>query len=162
MALRLLGDATEAEEAVQEAFVEIYRSLPGFRGESAFGTWACRICVNVSLRRRERLARARSVVAPAEEGDVDRVPATVDARPTTPEAEAEQRELQDFVHAALERLPEEFRTALMLRELEGMAYAEIAAVLGTALGTVKSRVHRGRMLLKDILTQQMGAEVDAM
>jgi len=161
MALRLLGDATEAEEAVQETFVEIFRSLPRYRGEAAFATWATRICVNVSLRRRERLRRARAIVETPEEGDVDRAQVPSEVRPRTPEAETERRELAGFVHAALERLPEEFRAALVLRELEGMAYAEIAAALGTAVGTVKSRVHRGRMMLKDFLQQRLGGDVDA-
>lgn len=161
MALRLLGDATEAEEAVQETFVEVFRSLPRFRGESALATWATRVCVNVSLRRRERLHRMRTVIETTEEGDVDRAPAPSEVRPRTPEAEAERRELAGFVHAALERLPEEFRGALVLRELEGMAYAEIAAALGTAVGTVKSRVHRGRVMLKDLLQERLGGDIDA-
>jgi len=161
MAVRLLGDATEAEEAVQETFVEIFRSLPSYRGESAFATWATRICVNVSLRRRERLHRARAVVEAPQEGDVDRVPVRSGARPPTPETETERRERAGLVHAALDRLPEEFRAALVLRELEGMAYAEIASALGTAVGTVKSRVHRGRMMLKDLLTQRLGGDMDA-
>ena len=161
MALRLLGDPAEAEEAVQEAFIEVFRSLPRYRGEAAFTTWATRICVNVSLRRRERLQRVRSVVRPAEEGDVEAVPVAEASRPTTPEAETQRREAAGFVHAALDRLPEEFRVALVLRELEGMPYAEIAAALGTAVGTVKSRVHRGRVLLKDLLHERLGGDVDA-
>ena len=161
MALRLLGDATEAEEAVQETFVEILRSLPSYRGQSAFATWATRICANVSLRRRERRRRAQSVVRPAAEGDVDGAPASGEARPETPEAQTERRELAGFVHAALDRLPEAFRAALVLRELEGMAYGQVAAALGTAVGTAKSRVHRGRMMLKDLLRERLGDDVDA-
>jgi len=161
MSLRLLGDPTEAEEACQEAFVEVFRSLSRYRGQAALATWATRICVNVSLRRRERLQRSRQVVQAAEEGDVEAVPVPGEMRPATPEAETERREAASFVHAALERIPDEFRTALVLRELEGMPYAEIAAALGTAVGTAKSRVHRGRAMLKNLLQDRLGEAPDA-
>jgi RNA polymerase sigma-70 factor (ECF subfamily) len=144
VALGFLGNGVEAEEVAQETFVQVFRHLGQFRGESSFYTWICRICVNLCLRRREQLSQAQ--VRESSEVEVE----PVDTQ--TPEDELVQREQAAQLRRALRALPREYRTALVLREVNSLSYEEIAEVLGLPMGTVKSRVHRGRMLLKDRLS----------
>lgn len=145
VALGFLGKGIEAEEVAQETFVQVFRHLGQFRGESSFYTWICRICVNLCLRRREQLSQVQERES-SSEPEVE----PVDTR--TPEDELVQREQVTLLRAALHALPKEYRAVLVLREMNSLSYEEIAEVLGLPVGTVKSRVHRGRMLLKDRLS----------
>jgi RNA polymerase sigma-70 factor (ECF subfamily) len=131
---RLVVDAEDALDATQEALVAIARGIGRFDGRSAFSTWAYRVATNAALdelRRRKRrpLVAVEPLPDPPVTGGEDRVDARLD------------------VDAALERVPEEFRVAVVLRDLADLDYAEIATVLGVPLGTVKSRVARGRAAL---------------
>jgi RNA polymerase sigma-70 factor (ECF subfamily) len=138
--LRILGDAEDARDAAQEAFVSGLRTIGSFRGDSAFTTWMHRIAVNACydlLRRRRRQPMLRLA---DEEG---RVP---EPGPPVPD-HAETVVGTLHVTEALARVPEEFRAALVLADVEDLPYVEIAAILGVAVGTVKSRVHRGRAAL---------------
>ncbi|MFA6109263.1 MAG: sigma-70 family RNA polymerase sigma factor [Candidatus Latescibacterota bacterium] len=148
VAMGLLGHPSEAEEATQETFVQVFRHLAGFQGGSSLYTWACRICINLCLRRRERVRRTqqREVSLDSDEG-IKRA-AVVPGTPTPEDALLEE-ELSSHLHQALRRLPIEFQAALVLREIDGLSYEEIAQALGVSLGTVKSRVHRGRLILKE-------------
>jgi RNA polymerase sigma-70 factor (ECF subfamily) len=141
---RFVSDAAEAEDVAQEAFIKAYRALPAFRGDSAFYTWLYRIAINtaknalVSNRRRpvdfdldlqdpeqyERHARLK-------EAD-------------TPEGVLLTEEIRLAVEKALEQLPEDLRTAIVLRELEGLSYEEIAEAMDCPVGTVRSRIFRAR------------------
>jgi RNA polymerase sigma-70 factor, ECF subfamily len=141
---RFVSDAAEAEDVAQEAFLKAYRALPSFRGESAFYTWLYRIAINtaknalVSNRRRpvdfdldlqdpeqyDRHARLK-------EGD-------------TPEGVLLTEEIRQTVSEAMEQLPEDLRTAIVLRELEGLSYEEIAEAMDCPVGTVRSRIFRAR------------------
>lgn len=154
VALGFLGNGVEAEEIAQETFVQVFRHLGQFRGESSFYTWICRICVNLCLRRREQL---RQVQERESSSEVEVEP--VDTR--TPEDELAQREQVTQLWAALRALPKEYRAVLVLREMNSLSYEEIAEVLGLPMGTVKSRVHRGRLLLKDRLRGYFQGERDA-
>lgn len=145
VALGFLGNGVEAEEVAQETFVQVFRHLGQFRGDSSFYTWICRICANLCLRRREQLSQVQEHESSSE---VEVEP--VDTR--TPEDELVQREQVTQLRAALRALPKEYRAVLVLREMNSLSYEEIAEVLGLPMGTVKSRVHRGRMLLKDRLS----------
>ena len=143
--LRLTGDANEAEAAVQDAFVRAWRGLGGFRGDSALGTWLHRLAVNAALDRRREFKRR--------EGRHD----DIDAQPDTAPA-PQLRVLQPTPGAAwdLERavaaLPPGARTAVVLFEIEGYRLTEIAALPGTAPGTVKAQLHRARTRLKEMLS----------
>ena len=132
---RIVIDADDALDATQDALVAIARGIRRFDGRSAFSTWAYRVATNAALdelRRRKR----RPLVA-------------VDALPDTAVAGGEERvDARLDVDAALERVPEEFRVAVVLRDLADLDYAEIAAVLDVPVGTVKSRVARGRAALR--------------
>jgi len=141
VALRMLGSRAEAEEIAQETFLRAHRALGEFRGDARLGTWlyaiAPRLCLN-------RLASGPRRHEQSDEVAVLRRPAEgVDAA-----AVLEQRELQAALHEAIAALPEERRIVVVLRDLEGLAYEEIADVLGLPLNTVRTRLHRARLDLK--------------
>lgn len=144
IALRMLGGAAEAEEVAQEAFLRAHRGLAEFRGESKLSTWlytiVSRLCLN-------RLASRDGTAVRRGEEILLRV-----ADPGAgPEAHAERGELEKALHQAIAELPEERRIVIVLRDLEGLSYEEIARTLDLELGTVRSRLHRARMDLKDLL-----------
>ncbi len=152
LAMRLLGDRDDALDAVQDAFLRAYRSLPRFRGEASFRTWITGIAINVC---RSRLVSAvthqrrqtRSLVQRDPLRDEELVLPIADPAPD-PEARAHGGELRAALEQALAAISAEHREVLLLREMHGMEYQELAAVLGCALGTVKSRVARARAALR--------------
>lgn len=150
-ALRLTGDPEVAADATQDAYVRAYNSLPSFRGQSAFTTWLYRIAVNVCLdhlRRRSRQPRSLDTAVTSPD---DTAPLPLPAATQTPQQETERRERQRLVQEALLRLSDEHRTVLVLFDLTGLTYEEIAQVTGVPLGTVKSRLNRARLALRDEL-----------
>jgi RNA polymerase sigma-70 factor (ECF subfamily) len=144
---RIAGASRDADDATQEALIKIVRSLPKFDGRSSFGTWAYRIATNAALdelRKRKRRPALHSV--PDDSGGISFEP--VDAMSErTIESVADRLAIDE----ALEDLPEDFRTAVILRDIGDLDYSEIAEVLDVPVGTVKSRIARGRRLLADQL-----------
>jgi RNA polymerase sigma-70 factor (ECF subfamily) len=140
------GAVQEAEDVVQEAFLQAYCKLDGFRRESRFYTWLYRIAFNLSVnrRRRRRPLWNSERATGTEGGDV------VDPAPG-PEEALERTERAEQLRAGIARLPTEFREVLVLRELEGFCYETISEVLGLPIGTVRSRLHRARQQLRDEL-----------
>jgi RNA polymerase sigma-70 factor (ECF subfamily) len=155
LAFRLLSDREDALEAVQEAFLRAYRALPRFRGEATFRTWITGIAINVC---RSRLVGAearqrrstQSLVQRDPDRDEDVVLPLPDPAPD-PETQARGSELRAALERALAALSSEHREILLLREMNGMEYEELAAALGCALGTVKSRIARARNALRRAL-----------
>lgn len=154
LAYRILGETDAAADAAQEAFISAYRNLRGFRGGS-FRAWLLRIATNAcydELRRRKRRP-----VAPLEDGeqaDPDERAAGAEVMADAqdgPERAAERAELARAIQGCLEGLPDDFRVVAVLADVQGYDYAEIAAVVGTPLGTVKSRLARARLRLRDCL-----------
>ena len=160
--LRLCGRAAEAEDFAQEAFVRAWQALDRFDGRARLYTWVFRIAVNLvrSARRRERTARPHPREAWAGRAPEHRGPPTAGpaAPGPTPDARAVSRETQRAVQAALDRLEPEQRAILVLRDLEGLDYAEIAAILAVPTGTVKSRLHRARLALREELRPLLDGE----
>jgi len=152
-AARMVHDPVEAEDIAQEAFVRAYRSLPSFRGASSFQTWLYRIASNLTIdaTRRHRRENTVSLEAPAdtEEGPVARE--QEDAATAGPASSVETRELQREVHRAIGQLSPKLRSVVVLYDLQGLSYEEIADILGCPLGTVKSRLYNARMELKQKL-----------
>lgn len=147
-AYRILGDADQAADATQAAYVRAYRSLGSFRGSSTFTTWLYRIVTNVCLDLVRGERRRQAGIVPEPE-DPDSTPVELpDTRPG-PEASVLQGELQAAVHAALQRLRPEHRTVLALYDLAGFPYEDIAVMLGLPLGTIKSRINRARHALRE-------------
>jgi RNA polymerase sigma-70 factor, ECF subfamily len=150
LAFNVLRDREDAWDVTQEAFVRAWQALPSFRGQSAFYTWLFRIVVNVaSDRARQRAARGRAF-------GTERVPEeewerTMVDEGAAPDVEARRAEERERIMRALSALPEHHRTIIMLSDLEGLSYREIAEVLDVPMGTVMSRLHHARKRLRDVL-----------
>jgi RNA polymerase sigma-70 factor (ECF subfamily) len=145
LVMRYLRNPADAEDVAQEAFVKAYRALPQFRGDSAFYTWLYRIAINTAknaLAARERNPVSYELDLQNSDESSDMVSHLKD--PETPEGLALTEEIRDTVNHAIEQLPEDLRTAIVLRELEGMSYEEIAASMDCPVGTVRSRIFRAR------------------
>lgn len=143
--LRILDDSRDVEEAVQDTFVQAWRGLASYRGESALFTWLYRVGVNAALGR-ARKVRATVVELNALDAHPPRASDDVD-----PARAAEAADLRAQVLAALDELPLDYREAVVLRDLAGLSNAEVAEALGVGLAAAKSRVHRGRMRLRELL-----------
>lgn len=158
---RLIRDPGEVEDVAQETFVKAYRALPSFRGESAFYTWLYRIGVNTAknylMAMRRRAPTSTEVVAEDAEG-YDEGEQLRDI--STPESVLLSKEIAATVNAAIDALPEELRTAIQLRELEGMSYEEIARVMECPIGTVRSRIFRAREAIAERLRPLLGTAKD--
>lgn len=147
--LRALGSAEDAADAAQEGFVQAFQKLGTFRGESSFYSWLFRISMNAAISTKRKNKRmTASIDAAREQAGVE----PEDIHPTVqPSYAIELSEQQQLVQNALAGLSEEFRSAIVLKEIEGMKYEEIADVLGCPIGTVRSRIFRARTELKDKL-----------
>lgn len=152
-AYRLTGDADLAADATQDAYVRAYSSLHTFRGTSAFSTWLYRIVVNVSLDTLRRRSRTPEPLTQMTEGDEPRELEVADPS-ADPQAAVETRERRRAVFHALQRLSEDHRVVIVLFDLNGFTYDEIAEVLDVPLGTVKSRLNRARLALREAIAQQ--------
>ena len=144
--MRYVRNPAEAEDIAQEAFIKAYRALPQFRGDSAFYTWLYRIAINTA--KNAVVSRDRSPI----EYNIDRNDATEESYDMqgrmkdseTPEGLVLTDEIRRTVNAAIEALPEDLKTAIVLRELDGLSYEEIAAAMDCPVGTVRSRIFRAR------------------
>ena len=146
-ALRMLGNEQDALDASQEAFFRAYRSLSSFRGDSRFSVWLYRLASNICLDMLRKRPSSPDLSLTDEEGDPLPIP---DSR-FTPQTELEKKELRLAVRSGLSRLDPDFRSVLVLREINGLSYEEIARVTGLESGTVKSRIFRARKKLIAIL-----------
>lgn len=149
--LRMYGGSLEdGEDVAQNAFLKAWRSLPSFRGDCAFSTWLYRIAVNCA-RDHCRIASRHPTVSMTQRNEDDEE-VTIDVPvwegDTVPESALDRKETIRMVRAAIESLPEDMRAVVLLRDMEGMSYADIAALLHLEIGTVKSRLNRARNALK--------------
>jgi RNA polymerase sigma-70 factor (ECF subfamily) len=159
----ILRDEAEVEDVLQDAYLAAYRSLSEFEGRARFSTWLTRIAVNRALDRRRRRAKV-VVLDPQQEGN----PLNDDDTPTwrtpaeDPERQSARRELAHLLQDAIDELPDTFRPAYVLREVEGLSVQETSESLGIEPGTVKTRLHRARGLLRERLIRDFGgAAADA-
>ncbi len=159
--LRLLGDAEAARDAAQETFLKAWQALPRFEQRAMFSTWIYRIAINVSISRRrsdrahpDRRALPLESGADPDEGEAEprRVPEPV-ARDGNPAAAIESEEARTAVSRAIAALDPDFRTTIVMRDIQGLSYEEIAETLGIPVGTVRSRIHRGREMLREALAR---------
>lgn len=153
LALRMLGNAQDAEDVTQEAFLKAYRSLDGFHGDSRFSVWLYRIVSNLCLdflRSRSRRP-GQSLTVENDEGEEDQL--DIPDESLSPEKLLEQKLTREAVQRGLDALPPEARQILLLREIRGLSYEEIGAALSLETGTVKSRLFRARKRLCAFLTQ---------
>ncbi len=142
---RFVRDPAEAEDVTQDAFIKAYRALPGFRGDSAFYTWLYRIGINTAKNYLLANKRRPPTSTPF---DAEEAESFEDAgllhEVSTPENELMSKQVVSVVQSTLQELPEDLRSALTLREIEGLSYEEIASVMNCPVGTVRSRIFRAR------------------
>ncbi|MDE2259223.1 MAG: RNA polymerase sigma factor RpoE [Betaproteobacteria bacterium] len=158
---RLVRDPGEAEDVTQEAFIKAYRALGAFRGDSAFYTWLYRIGVNTA--KNYLVAQGRRVPIQTAVGNEDAENfegGELLRDVNTPEAELMSRQIVETVNASMEALPEELRTAIRLREIEGLSYEEIATLMNCPIGTVRSRIFRAREAIAERLRPQLDVSKD--
>src|ERR1700733_1585225 len=155
---RSLNDPVDAADITQEVFIKVFRSIRGFHGESSLRTWLYRIALHEASNQRRWWSRHKkqevtidSSVENEDDGSTFSLSATLADHGDSPYDCAAQAEVRARVEAALRQLPEVFRTVVVLREIEGFAYEEIAEILNVNLGTVKSRLTRGRSALRAVL-----------
>jgi RNA polymerase sigma-70 factor (ECF subfamily) len=158
---RLIRDPGEVEDVTQEAFVKAYRALPSFRGDSAFYTWLYRIGINTAKNYLVAMGRRAPTSTEVEAEEAEGYEGGELLRDiNTPESLLLSKEIAGTVNAAIEGLPEELRSAIQLRELEGMSYEEIAKLMDCPIGTVRSRIFRAREAIAERLKPLLDAAKD--
>ncbi len=149
---RFIRDPAEVEDVAQEAFIKAYRALPSFRGESAFYTWLYRIGINTAKNYLVALGRRAPTTTEFDSEDAENFDDGDQLRDVrTPENELMSKQIAQTVNDTMEALPEELRTAIVLREIDGLSYEEIATVMNCPIGTVRSRIFRARETIADRL-----------
>lgn len=158
---RFIRNPTEVEDVVQEAFIKAYRALPSFRGESAFYTWLYRIGINAA---KNYLVSEGRRPPTTTEFDSEEAEGFEDAEQlrniNTPENELMSKQVAETVNKAMDSLPEELKTAITLREIEGLSYEEIANMMNCPIGTVRSRIFRARETIAEKLRPMLGTDKD--
>jgi RNA polymerase sigma-70 factor (ECF subfamily) len=158
---RFIRDPAEVEDVTQEAFIKAYRALPAFRGDSAFYTWLYRIGINTAKNYLMALGRRAPTSTEVEAEEAEGFEEGEQLRDiNTPESALLTNEIAQTVNATIEQLPEELRTAIQLRELEGMSYEDIARVMDCPIGTVRSRIFRAREAIAEQLRPLLGTSKD--
>jgi RNA polymerase sigma-70 factor (ECF subfamily) len=149
---RMIRDPFEVEDIAQETFIRAYRALPGFRNDSAFYTWLYRIGVNTAKNWLISHGRKAPTSTPLDSEDAESIDEAELLRDTdTPERLLMSKQIAGTVNAAVDALPEDLRTAVTLREIEGLSYEEIAQVMDCPIGTVRSRIFRAREAIAEKL-----------
>jgi RNA polymerase sigma-70 factor (ECF subfamily) len=152
LAFRMIGNYDDAGDLAQEALIRVYKSIAGFKEQSSFSTWIYRITTNVCLdeirKRKNKKVLSLDEEIHVEDGEMQR---QIESDDPLPEEVFEREELRQIVGDAIASLPEEQRTVLTLRDLQGLSYEEIADILDCPGGTVKSRINRARQALKNVL-----------
>ena len=158
---RFIRDQAEVEDVAQEAFIKAYRALPAFRGDSAFYTWLYRIGINTA--KNYLVAQGRRAPT-STEFDADEAEGFEDAGQlrdiNTPESILQSKQIGDTINAAMADLPEELRNAILLREIEGLSYEEIAVAMCCPIGTVRSRIFRAREAVAEKLRPLLDVSAD--
>ena len=145
VALRMCGNPEDAQDCLQEAMLRIYRSISGFKAQSSFSTWVYRITMNTCL---DELRKRKNRPSASLDGLLDAGWSPADDAPS-PERNAMRREVRQALVQMMNELPEDMRAAVVLRDVQGYAYDEIARMLDTNVGTIKSRISRGRERLRN-------------
>ncbi len=158
---RFIRDPSEVEDVTQEAFIKAYRALPNFRGDSAFYTWLYRIGINTAKNHLVAMGRRAPTSTGMDAEEAETLDSGEQLRDlNTPENQMMSRQVGDTVNQTLLELPEELRTALTLREIEGLSYEEIAAAMQCPVGTVRSRIFRAREAVAEKLRPLLGTSKD--
>jgi RNA polymerase sigma-70 factor (ECF subfamily) len=158
---RFIRDPAEVEDVTQEAFIKAYRALPAFRGDSAFYTWLYRIGINTAKNYLMAMGRRAPTSTEVEAEEAEGFEEGEQLRDiNTPESVLLSNEIAETVNSTIEALPEELRTAIQMREIEGMSYEDIAKAMGCPIGTVRSRIFRAREAIAERLRPLLGTRKD--
>jgi len=158
---RFIRDSTEVEDVTQEAFIKAYRALPTFRGDSAFYTWLYRIGINTAKNYLVALGRRPPTTTNIDSEEAEGFEDGNQLRDlNTPEDELASKQVAETVNQTLGELPEELRTAITLREIEGLSYEDIANIMNCPIGTVRSRIFRAREAIAAKLRPLLGTRQD--
>jgi RNA polymerase sigma-70 factor (ECF subfamily) len=158
---RFIRDPAEVEDVTQEAFIKAYRALPAFRGDSAFYTWLYRIGINTAKNYLMAMGRRAPTSTEIEAEEAEGFEEGEQLRDiNTPESLLLSSEIANTVNATIEQLPEELRTAIQMREIEGMSYEDIAKAMDCPIGTVRSRIFRAREAIAEQLRPLLGTSKD--
>jgi RNA polymerase sigma-70 factor (ECF subfamily) len=158
---RFIRDPVEVEDVAQEAFIKAYRALPSFRGDSAFYTWLYRIGINTAKNYLVALGRRAPTTTEFNSEDAESFEDGEQLRDiNTPESMMMSKEIAQTVNDTVARLPEELRDAITLRELEGLSYEDIAAIMNCPIGTVRSRIFRAREAISEQLRPLLDTRKD--
>lgn len=159
LAYRILQDKEEAYDVLQETAISVFKNIKKFKGESAFSTWLTRIALNFALMRKRKQKSLSKKMQMVQVEDNDKIPESLDLEELhaitdwsdNPSLNLEQEELKKVLYESLNRLPEKYRTVLLLKELEGRSVEEISKILKISQSATKTRLHRGRMYLRWLL-----------
>jgi RNA polymerase sigma-70 factor, ECF subfamily len=158
---RLVRDPAEVEDVTQEAFIKAYRALPSFRGDSAFYTWLYRIAINTAKNYLVAMGRRAPTSTGFDHEEAENFEDAEQLRDSnTPESELLGKQIATTVNKAMDALPDDLRTAITLREIEGLSYEEIANVMNCPIGTVRSRIFRAREAIATELRPLLGTDKD--
>ena len=158
---RFIRDGAEVEDVTQEAFIKAYRALPTFRGDSAFYTWLYRIGINTAKNYLVAMGRRAPTTTEIDSEEAEGYEDGDQLRDlNTPENELASRQIAETVNQTLAELPEELRTAITLREIEGLSYEDIANIMNCPIGTVRSRIFRAREAIAAKLRPMLGTRDD--
>lgn len=158
---RIIREPAEIEDVSQEAFIKAYRALANFRGDSAFYTWLYRIAVNTAKNYLISQGRRAPTTTPFDVEEAEGFEDAVGLRDiATPDAELMSKQIGRIVNKTIDALPEELRTAITLREIDGLSYEEIAQIMECPIGTVRSRIFRAREAVAEQLRPQLGTSKD--
>jgi RNA polymerase sigma-70 factor (ECF subfamily) len=150
-AYRLCGNREEGEDLAQEAFIKAWRALRGYRGQASFSTWLMAILTNLWRDRMRKTQVPQESLDEAVEGEEGRMRKQYRDDKPGPEAEASDREAREILGGMIQELKPEYKEALILRDVQGYSYEEVAAITGSSLGTVKSRINRGRAHMRTMV-----------
>ncbi len=150
---RLLGNEQDASEALQDTFLRAYRFIHKFQFKSAFFTWLYRIATNVSLSKLRKREKIETVSIDGPTGEPGETAFDIPDPKYAPERMMRERELRSALNAAVEALPADYRSVVVLRDLEGLSNEEVSKVLNLSVAAVKSRLHRGRLILRNKLAK---------
>jgi len=158
---RFIRDPAEVEDVTQEAFIKAYRALPAFRGDSAFYTWLYRIGINTAKNYLMAMGRRAPTSTDVEADEAEGFEEGEQLRDiNTPESLLLSNEIAETVNSTIEKLPEELRKAIQMREIEGMSYEDIAQAMDCPIGTVRSRIFRAREAIAEQLRPLLGTSKD--
>lgn len=164
LVFRILGRRDEAEDMAQEVFVQVFKAVSTFRGDSKLSTWIYRITVNLCKNRIKYLGRRRTEAREEEEpgldgGSQDGAPGVTAGSVSRPDHMVEGYQLEQIVHTCMAEMDPDFREVLVLRDIEDLTYDELSEITGLPDGTVKSRLHRARALLKLAVERKLGERI---